>query len=54
MEYKHGNTTIKIHSRVAEMTQEKQREFYEDEKEKGNPVLKQIDQAILRCYESKE
>lgn len=44
------NTTIKIYSRLAHMTKEEQRTWYEREWEKGNPVLLQIARAIDDCY----
>ncbi|SMO56919.1 hypothetical protein [Melghirimyces algeriensis] len=42
-------TTVIIHSQLANMTLEKRREWFEREKEMGNPILKQISQAIRDC-----
>lgn len=40
--YQFGNTIVVIHSRLAWMSQEEQRIWYQEQWEKGNPVLRQI------------
>jgi hypothetical protein len=49
-EFKFGNTTVIIHSPLANMTSEERREWYREEMAKGNPVLKEIAQAVNDSY----
>lgn len=49
-EYKSGNTTVVIHSQLALLSPTEQKEWFEKEWEKGNPVLKQIAKAVIDCY----
>lgn len=42
-----GNTTIRIHSRLAHMTSEERREWYRKEWERGNPVLRRIAEVLF-------
>jgi hypothetical protein len=49
-EHKIGNTTIIIHSPLVLMTAEKRKHFFKSEWEKGNPVLKEIAEAVEACY----
>lgn len=44
-----GNSTVIIHSRLAHMNKKEQKDFFKSEKEKGNPILKEIDRQILDC-----
>lgn len=47
--FQFGNTTVIIHSPLALMSENEQREWYRREWEAGNPVLKQIVQAAVDC-----
>jgi hypothetical protein len=49
-EFKFGNTTVIIHSPLANMTSEERREWYKKEMERGNPVLKEIEKAVNESY----
>ncbi|WP_197431005.1 hypothetical protein [Anoxybacillus sp. P3H1B] len=51
--FKYGNTTVIIHSPLVHMSADERKEWFEKEWEKGNPVLKQIAQAVLDCYSRK-
>ena len=46
-----GNTRIVIKSQLVQMTSEERREFYRQETEKGNPILKRIAKAVNACYD---
>ncbi|QOY36640.1 hypothetical protein AWH56_002910 [Anaerobacillus isosaccharinicus] len=48
-EYKYGNTTVIIHSPLTEMTKQEQKEWYRQEWEKKNPVLRSIVDEVLDC-----
>jgi hypothetical protein len=52
--FKFGNTTVVIHSKLVLMSADERKEWYRKEWEKGNPVLKQIAQAVIDCYRPKE
>lgn len=45
--YHFGNTTVKIHSQLAWMTEDEQRDWYKKEWKKGNPVLHNIAQVLF-------
>jgi hypothetical protein len=49
-EFNFGNTTVIIHSPLAQMSSDERREWYKVEQEKGNPVLKDIAQAVNDSY----
>jgi len=49
-EYKFGNTTVVIHSKLVHMSPSERKQWYQKEWEKGNPVLKQIAKAVIDCY----
>jgi hypothetical protein len=49
-EYKSGNTTVIIHSKLPLMSSAERRQLFEEEKAKGNPVIKEITEAIKNCY----
>ncbi|MBD8138493.1 hypothetical protein IFR10_23745 [Bacillus sp. CFBP 13597] len=49
-EFKSGNGTIIIHSKLMDMTKEERREWYRAEQKAGNPVLKEIAKAVNYCY----
>lgn len=51
-EYKFGNTTVIIHSKLVNMTSEERREWFEREWENGNPWLKNIVAAVQDCVQS--
>lgn len=51
-EYMDGNTKIVIHSDFINKTEEEKKVWFEQELAAGNPVLKAIEEAVLRCYES--
>lgn len=44
---KSGNTIIRIHSDLAWMSEEEQRDWYKSEWEKGNPVLLRIAKVLF-------
>ncbi|MDR7001639.1 hypothetical protein [Neobacillus niacini] len=48
--YKSGDTTVIIHSTLPLMSSEERRKLFEEEKAKGNPVIKEITEAIRNCY----
>lgn len=52
--FKYGNTTVIIHSPLVLMSPNERKEWFEKEWEKGNPILKQIAQAVIDCYRAKE
>jgi hypothetical protein len=49
-EFTFGNTKVIIHSPLASMTSDERRGWYKKEQEKGNPVLKEIAQAVNDSY----
>ena len=49
-EYKFGNSTVIIHSPLAQMTSEERRDWYREEMAKGNTVLKEIARAVNDSY----
>lgn len=49
-EHQIGNTTVIIHSPLVSMSSEERAAWYKTEWEKGNPVLKQIADAVDTCY----
>ena len=51
-EIKIGNTRIVIKSRLVSMTSEERSEWYRQETEKGNPLLKRIAKAVNACYDA--
>jgi hypothetical protein len=53
-EFKYGNTTVIIHSPLVLMSADERKNWFKKEWERGNPVLKQIAQAVLDCYRPKE
>lgn len=50
-EYLVGNTKIVIHSEIVLMTEEEKKQWFETEEAKENPVLKQISEAMMNCYQ---
>jgi hypothetical protein len=49
-EFNFGNTTVIIHSPLVQMSSDERRGWYQDEKAKGNLVLKEIAQAVNDSY----
>jgi hypothetical protein len=49
-ELKFGNTTVIVYSNLVTMTSDERRQWYKNEWEKGNPVLKKIAEAMDACY----
>ncbi|MRX56729.1 hypothetical protein GJU41_22560 [Bacillus idriensis] len=50
-EFMIGNTTIIVHSPLVVMSSEERKQWFRDEWEKGNPILKEIAAAVHACYE---
>lgn len=50
-EHKIGNTTIIVHSHLVAMNEAERVKWYQEEWRRGNPVLKQISEAVNSCYE---
>lgn len=46
-EFQFGNTTVIIHSKLAWMSPEEQRTWFREQWELGNPVLRQIADAVF-------
>lgn len=51
-EFIYGNTKVIIHSPLVLMTPDEQKQWFDEEWKKGNPVLKQIAEAVEDCYRS--
>ncbi len=51
-EFKYGNTTVIVHSPLVLMSKEERKQWFEQEWQKGNPILRQIAEAVLDCYRS--
>ncbi|MBW7642451.1 hypothetical protein [Geobacillus thermoleovorans] len=51
-EFKYGNTTVIVHSPLVLMSPEERKQWFEQEWQKGNPILRQIAEAVLDCYRS--
>jgi hypothetical protein len=51
-EYQYGNTTVVIHSPLVNMNIEEKKNWFKEEWEKGNKVLKGIAEAVGDCYRS--
>lgn len=50
--YKFGKATVIIRSPLAALTDEERGEWMKKEYEKGNPILKEIEKAVNKCYRS--
>ncbi len=50
-EYQDGNTKIVIHSNFVHLSEKDKKEWFEMEMQKGNPILKEIEDAVNACYE---
>ncbi len=51
-EFKYGNTTVIVHSPLVLMSPEERKQWFEQEWQKGNPILRQIAEAVLDCCRS--
>ena len=51
-EFKFGNSTVIIHSPLAHMTQEEQKQWFDEEWKKGNSVLKTIAATLFEQRQS--
>lgn len=51
-EYHFDNAKVVIYSPIANFSQKEKKQWFESEKEKGNPVLKEIEAAVNACYEN--
>jgi hypothetical protein len=49
-EHQIGNSTIIIHSPLVTMSAEQRGDWFKEEWEKGNSVLKEIAAAVENCY----
>ncbi|WP_096201620.1 hypothetical protein [Bacillus sp. FJAT-45350] len=49
-EYQFGNSTVIIHSPLAQMDKDEQKEWYKQEWERKNPVLRTIVDAVVACH----
>jgi len=48
--FQYGNTTVTIHSPLVLLNTEERREWFRKEWENGNPILKEIAEAVVDCY----
>ncbi|HHT7239974.1 TPA: hypothetical protein ACTZ5V_005186 [Bacillus cereus] len=53
-EFQFGNTKVIIHSSLASMEKEKQKEWFQQEWEKKNLILRSIVEAAVSCQEDKK
>lgn len=49
-EYKYGNTTVIIHSPLTQLIKEEQKQWYEQEWDNKNRVLRTIVDAVMACH----
>ncbi len=47
-----GNTVIYTHSPLANFSDQEKKKWFEAEKVKGNPILKEIEAAVNACYQN--
>lgn len=52
-EYTFGNSKVTVFSPLTQMTKQEQKQFFKDEWEKGNFILKQIADAAYDCLADK-
>lgn len=50
-EYQDGYTKIIIYSPLVLMTEEEKKQWFIEEQKKGNPILKEIADAVNACYQ---
>lgn len=48
-EYQFGNSKVIIHSPLTEMSKDEQREWYKQQWENNNPILKAMVEAAVAC-----
>ncbi|MBF8116598.1 hypothetical protein [Bacillus cereus] len=53
-EFQFGNTKVIIHSPLALMEKEEQKEWFQQEWEKKNPILRSIVEAAVSCQEDEK
>ncbi|MBP0725567.1 hypothetical protein J5Y03_10240 [Bacillus sp. RG28] len=49
-EYKFGNTSVIIHSPLANMTDQEQKDWFQEQYEDNNPIILNMIDAIDACY----
>lgn len=49
-EYKIGNAKVIVYSPLTIMSSAEKKAWFQSEMEKGNPILKEIEAAVLDCY----
>lgn len=50
-EFQFGNAKVVVHSKLAEMTEQQQKAWYQEEWEQGNEHLKRVVRQVLVCCE---
>ncbi|MBY0144274.1 hypothetical protein [Neobacillus niacini] len=45
-----GNTTLFIHSELCRLTQDERRQYFQEELERGNPVLLELQRLVRESY----
>lgn len=53
-EHKFGNTTVIVYSPLTSMTEAERKQWFKDEWDKGNKVLKEIAAAVHDCYRTSD
>ena len=53
-EFKYGNTKVIVHTPLVLMSASERKQWFENEWERDNPILKQIAQAVIDCYHPRE
>jgi len=51
-EFKFGNSIVIVHSSLVNMTSKERQNWYQQEWEKGNPILKQIVESVQECAQN--
>ncbi|MGG3800637.1 hypothetical protein [Metabacillus fastidiosus] len=49
-QFQFGNTTVIIHSPLIVMSEPERKQWFQDEWEKGNPILRDIADRVHDCY----
>ncbi|CAN7414412.1 hypothetical protein LJR015_004053 [Peribacillus frigoritolerans] len=50
-EYHFEDSKVVIYSPIANFSDEEKKQWFEAEKTKGNPILKEIEEAVNACYQ---
>ncbi|ESU33278.1 hypothetical protein G3A_07095 [Bacillus sp. 17376] len=53
-EYNFEGTRVIIHSPIAHLSDEERGEYLRTELAKGNPILKEIEKAVIDCWRLKQ